>query len=166
MKRGHGRAGRSLLLASIVVLTGCATNLSTTFVRDQIAGIVYTENGAPLAGAEIRVNLLRRSVSDDFGRFRLRGITPGEHLLTVSAPGYESAHTTIRLENRTALVRVDLISHAGLADIAIAAIRQEDWHRAAEASVRMAAVDPHDPRTTLVESILRTRGVLSAKEEQ
>lgn len=148
--------GRGIIvtIAAVLVLGGCVTHRTTDFDRDQMVGVVYAENGTPVVGAEIRVDRLRRGTSDSFGRFRIEDIPAGERTLTVTAPGYETARTTLRVENRTQLVRVDLMSHEGLTDLAITAVEQHHWARAASILERMLAVDPRDERTELVRRIL------------
>lgn len=141
------------ILLAATIFPACTTSRSTGFSRDQIAGVVYAEDGTPVVGAEITVDRIRRGVSDAFGRFRIAGVPAGTRTVTVTAEGYESAYTTLPVENRTQLVRVDLVSYAGLAERAIAAIEEEHWDRVASILVRMEAVDPDDARTVLVRRI-------------
>lgn len=147
----------ALSAISLGATAGCATYRSTTFTRDHMVGVVYAENGAPVAGAEIRLNHLRKGISDSFGRFRIHRVPAGSHTITVTAAGYETAEKSLQLQNRTTLVRVDMVSLADLTDRAILAIEQERWDRAALLAERMARVDAEDRRTELVGRILAAR---------
>lgn len=145
-------------LIGLTALPGCTTNRSTTFSRDRMVGVVYAENGAPVVGAEILLDRVRSGVSDSFGRFRIPYVQAGKHTITVTAEGYETAEKTLHLENRTKLVRVDMVSLAGLTDLAIAAVEQEQWDEAAALASRMALVDADDPRTALMRQIVAAPG--------
>lgn len=160
MKRTPGQTVRGIVvtIAALLTLGGCVTYRTTDFNRDQMVGVVYAEDGTPVVGAEIRVDRLRRGTSDAFGRFRIDDIPAGERTLTITAPGYETARTVLRVENRTQLVRVDLMSHEALTDLAITAVEQHHWARAASVLERMIAIDPQDERTVLVQRILAGHG--------
>jgi len=74
----------------------------------EVAGIVRDDaTGAPLAGAQVAVpDLGTGTVADAGGRFRIVGLPPGVHGLTVTHLGYVSAETEIRA-GPGAVYRVD-----------------------------------------------------------
>jgi hypothetical protein len=158
MKRARTETAALLMvvLAGITmgITAGCATR-STDISSDQMIGVVYAEDGTPVAGAEIRVDRHRRAVSDTFGRFRVAGVPAGPREVSVTAEGYETAYREVRFENRAKLVRVDLVSYTALVDRILHALEERRWQEARRIARRMETVDPLDPRTLLVHRILQ-----------
>lgn len=154
---GSALRNATCLTVILSVLTwGCATR-STDISSDQMVGIVYAEDGRPVAGAEIRVDQYRRGISDAFGRFRVTGVPAGRRVVYVTAEGYESAQREFHFENRTQLVRVDLVGYAALVDRFLRALEDGHHRKAREIAGRIEAVDPRDPRTMLVRQVLQSR---------
>lgn len=153
---GFHRSVAALCLGTLALFAGaCTTSRSTDFRRDQMVGVVYGDDGYPVAGAEIRVGITRRAVSDSFGRFRVSSVPAGRHTVQVRAPGFETAREEIDFQNRTQLVRVDLVSLNALTDAAIRALERRHLDQARRIGRRMYAIDPEDIRTRLVLEILR-----------
>lgn len=68
--------------------------------RTSVTGVVVdSATGAPLAGATVRATGTPfATVARDDGRFELRGLRPGDHLLTVDFLGYGAALRLVTLE--------------------------------------------------------------------
>ncbi|MEN2768564.1 carboxypeptidase regulatory-like domain-containing protein [Ornithinibacillus xuwenensis] len=65
----------------------------------EITGTVQTEDGEPIAGATVRVENENISVqTNDQGRYSV-GVSTGEHVVSISAIGYETAEETVVVEN-------------------------------------------------------------------
>lgn len=96
----HGRAGvRSTLLglgmalAALAILVGAAAgqDRDDEAAFDLVGHVVDAETEAPLVGAWVGVEGSDwGSLTDDRGRFKIPGLTPGRLALTVEQLGYES----------------------------------------------------------------------------
>lgn len=75
-----------------------------------LAGTVYDENGAVVAGASVALSRRRQrqkqvAGTDDEGAFRMESLEPGEYTLSLSAPGFRTHKTRLTL-NPSETVRV------------------------------------------------------------
>jgi vitamin B12 transporter len=98
-------------LATVLVLIAAATRVSLAQVPGEIHGRVTSRtDGHGIAGA--RIDDTREDASattGDDGGFTLRGLTPGNHDLRVSAIGFQAARLDVTAENgRTATASIAL----------------------------------------------------------
>jgi outer membrane receptor for ferrienterochelin and colicins len=90
----------ALMLPAIVFLSGTLA-AQTRMVRGRVVG----ENGEPLAGANITVmGTLLGGATDYEGRFAIRGLKSGRHVLAATMIGYERAEREIFLNASDTLV--------------------------------------------------------------
>ena len=85
-----GMAGIAFLLAALVMVAGC--NLDSGEyegpVQGNVLGTVISQNGGPLAGAQVFVGDLI-ATTDELGRFRLEGVSPAKRIrLELEAEGF------------------------------------------------------------------------------
>lgn len=74
-----------------------------------VSGIVKGPAGVPVIGASVLIQELSLGVATDVsGRFTLRGIPSGTYQLSVSSIGYESATTSITLDNNMSILSLSL----------------------------------------------------------
>lgn len=74
-----------------------------------VEGRVLTADGAPLALASVEIaSLDRMTMTNDEGRFRLQGVTPGTHPLLVALMGYETRVVTVEVGSGAAPVEIRL----------------------------------------------------------
>jgi iron complex outermembrane receptor protein len=102
----------------------------------KIAGVITdAETGAPLVGANVQVSqTLLGSVTDVRGRFAIRQVPPGVHLLRVSYIGYHSEQARVRVRrDSTSQIQMALRPSAIPLDqvIVTGSRQQEDLQRAA-----------------------------------
>lgn len=90
---------RTSLLAAFACATLCVNRASAQKPGKNalLLGRVLSDSiEAPLAGAELAIPALKISVrTDSLGRYRLSGIKPGRHVVTVSQIGFEQLRTSI-----------------------------------------------------------------------
>jgi len=111
----------SLLWAVFLVLPGHAQDREAATVR----GVVVDTAGAPLPGANVRVQDTRTGVSTDgSGTYELSSVAPGERTIVASFVGYEETTRTVTLEpGETRTLDFTLTSGAvGLDDVVVTAL--------------------------------------------
>src|SRR5580765_2809234 len=82
--------------------------LSVHAQRMDISGIV-SFGKQPVAGASVSLQKSNHgTITDEYGKFRLQNISPGEYVLEVSSVGYVTVLKTIRVENSNLFVQVPL----------------------------------------------------------
>lgn len=126
----HGRFSTIGRLTALLALGGvilCAQDATT----GAISGTVVAPNGSPLAGAKVildggRGQIVR--VTDANGTFRASALIPGQYLLTVTAPGFETATklTATASINTLTPVRVTMTKAAGAVVEVVAAAQVLD----------------------------------------
>lgn len=78
----------------------------------EITGVVQSETGEPIPGATVRVENENISVqTNDQGRFSV-GVSTGEHVVSVSAIGYEPVQQTVLVENIGDVVELNVTLQA------------------------------------------------------
>lgn len=101
---------RSILL--LLALTGPAPMLSA---QTTIAGVVQdSATGGTIANADIRIPALnRQTTTDGQGRFEIRNIPPGQHVVQVRAIGYRARGESVETSGLgTTRVVIELTSEA------------------------------------------------------
>lgn len=126
----HGRFSTIGRLTALLALGGvilCAQDATT----GAISGTVVAPNGSPLAGAKVildggRGQIVR--VTDANGTFKASALIPGQYLLTVTAPGFETATklTASASINTLTPVRVTMTKAAGAVVEVVAAAQALD----------------------------------------
>jgi hypothetical protein len=86
-----------LLGASLVIFASHSAAMQKPARHASIVGRVLSDSAErPLIGATLAIPSLRLSVvTDSLGRFRLGGIEPGRHVVTVMQSGFTSLQTSI-----------------------------------------------------------------------
>lgn len=86
-----------------------------------IRGIVYDGNGhKPLEGVSLYIKATDNSaVTDAFGKFFLKGVTPGRYLVTISHLGFENIEEEIKVEDG---VTTDVIYNMNVAPVQMNAV--------------------------------------------
>lgn len=77
-----------------VALVAGAVGYAQDATTGAISGTVMGPNGAPVAGAKVVLDGGRGQVvrvTDANGAFKASALIPGQHSITVTAPGFESA---------------------------------------------------------------------------
>ncbi|RJS68045.1 PEGA domain-containing protein [Candidatus Bathyarchaeota archaeon] len=70
-----------------------------------ISGTVRDESGAPIRGANVEVKGFESTITDEAGRYVVKGLPIGEYEVTVSAKGYETAYRSVVVNiNQTTVV--------------------------------------------------------------
>ena len=85
---------------TVVVLAVTALS-STAGAQGEIAGrIVAVDSGQPpVRGVEVSIaRLLLSAVTDSSGRYRLRNVPPGEHLVTLRGIGFQPESSFVRVD--------------------------------------------------------------------
>lgn len=78
-------------------------------VPSTFSGIVRDESGAPLAGASVYVQKLKKTVvTDKDGEFTLKNVPDGEYEVTISYIGFEPYRTKVSVNNHEAWLNADL----------------------------------------------------------
>lgn len=62
-----------------------------------VRGVVRTDDGRPVKGAEVRLGDSARTLTGESGTFRFSGVPPGEHTLRVDYLGFETERRRIRV---------------------------------------------------------------------
>lgn len=94
------RAGFQLLLTGIAVLVQVA-GPRKILAQGEISGRVVTADSArrPVERAEAAIPRLQKAtVSDSLGRFRLRDLPPGLHVVVIRAIGFRAESATVALQ--------------------------------------------------------------------
>jgi hypothetical protein len=91
-------AGLVLAAAALVHAPALAQGGATVELR-----VIDKETGAPLAGAAVRLNGVRRAVSDTTGYALLAGLEPGRHELEVVMVGRRTDSLVVQLAARDVL---------------------------------------------------------------
>jgi iron complex outermembrane receptor protein len=131
----------------------------------KISGVVTdSETGEPLLGANVQVTqTLLGAITDVNGRFVVRQVPPGEHLLRISFIGYRSKLARIRVQSdSTSQLQVALRPTAIPFEqvIVTGSRQQEDLHRAANSVSVIASSDIRQRnRFRLDESLQSIAGV-------
>jgi len=102
-----------MVTAALILIGGLAAFVAQpawSQAPGQIDGTVVSTEGESLPGATVQLVALDRGTSTDAdGRFDLRGIPAGEHVLTVRFIGFETAEETVTVRGgETTDVTVDL----------------------------------------------------------
>ena len=93
--RRHALVG---LVATAALLPGLAGHASA---QGEIGGrVVASDSGRPIVqGAEVSIRRLGKSaLSDSSGRFRLKDVPPGQHLVLVRAIGFSAESSTVTID--------------------------------------------------------------------
>jgi hypothetical protein len=104
-----------------------------------IEGRVLTSAGAPLALASVEIAALDiATLTNDEGRFRLEGVTPGTHPVIVGLMGYETRVVTVEVGSGAAPLEVRLTPDPVMLErITVTANRFEARMRGVPFSVRV-----------------------------
>jgi protocatechuate 3,4-dioxygenase beta subunit len=140
-----------LVLAATGPTTSCRTQPVIDFRSTEVVGTVYDEAGRKVAGAVVRVGS-KRGVSDNLGRFRITGVSPGTRTVHAHAPGHEPWHSSVEVRSHATLLHLRLWSVEGLVDEAIMLIDRRAVTAAMEIAARLQACAPEDERTRLLNS--------------
>jgi iron complex outermembrane receptor protein len=99
-----------------------------SFAQITITGKVLDEKSNPVSGASIYVlNTQYAAVSDKDGRFHIRNLRKGEHVLNVSSIGYASVNRPVNLEDGTGEIQIVLYpSSRQLSDVVISTQKKEE----------------------------------------
>jgi len=107
------------LLALSLFLLGPASSAEAQ--TGTIQGQVVSQDGAPLAGAQVSVVGTGRGVATDVrGTFRITGIAPGSHMLQVRRLGFEPVETSIELAAGQTVSRTIQLTQGAIALEAVA----------------------------------------------
>jgi protocatechuate 3,4-dioxygenase beta subunit len=104
-----------------------------------VEGVVVDQAGKPIQGAQVTAMLhgvnSKRAVSDEHGRFRIRGLYPGEYYVDAATPTHASSAAHLQLEHG-AQVEVRLVLEpARIAGVVV----DQDGEPVFEATVRAIA---------------------------
>jgi TonB family protein len=108
--------GNTRLTTTLVIAFGAAFPAARGQTRARVAGVVVSEDGARVAGAQLRIGDTsnRPALSDDDGRFEFYVLgDPGSHKLLVRRIGFRPESLLVRLPRPdTALLQVKLVRTA------------------------------------------------------
>jgi len=127
-----------IAVAAIVAtaLTGASLNAQESATLS--GRVVAVTDGAPIAGATVRLPGMERGVlTDEEGRFLLAGLAPGRHQLVVRRIGFETIRRRVTLgagERRDLTLRLPA-SAVRTEDLVVTATRTEERMRDVAASV-------------------------------
>ena len=96
----------------VLIIAGLSfiLNISNLNAQNAIRGKITTEDGEPLAGANIVVaNTSLGAASDDKGAYKISGLKKGEYRLRVSFFGYETNEKKVNLNNRDLVVDFKMV---------------------------------------------------------
>jgi len=88
-----------VLVVAAALLPGLAGRASA---QGEIAGrVVVSDSGRPIVqGAEVSIRRLGKSaLSDSSGRFRLKDVPPGQHVVVMRAIGFRAESSTVTIES-------------------------------------------------------------------
>jgi hypothetical protein len=85
---------RPILVALLSVLALLAPGTASAQRAQAVVGTVRDTTGAPVAGALVRVGD-REATTSDRGTFRIEGLTPGRHLLTIRRIGFRPVRSRV-----------------------------------------------------------------------
>lgn len=110
----------------LLALSVCgAIPLAGQSAGGQVRGSVMTIEGLPIAEAEIRiVGTGQTALSDSAGRFAIRGLSQGDHVVQARRIGYKSAQFRATLESDTEVKEVRIVLERGtyqLPEVVVAA---------------------------------------------
>jgi len=126
------------LLFGCVFLLGCQTTsmLYNQAEIDSAAfnGVVITEEGLPLEGADIIIDDLMQTKSDINGRFLFNALIYGKHQICVSKVGYIESDFEFEyyfdIRNRTKFIKIKLLSINFLLEEALSFLRNKNYTEA------------------------------------
>ncbi len=77
------------LSASLLLTVSTIPSVAVAQERGEVAGqVTAAESGAPLSGAQVRINgTTRQTLTDASGRYRIAAVAPGSYTLNVSIIG-------------------------------------------------------------------------------
>lgn len=93
--------GRSAPSAFILVALLLLSSARASLAQGEISGRVLSPDSgrAPVQGAEASISKLgRRALSDSAGRFRLKDVPPGEHVVFLRAIGFRSESSVVVID--------------------------------------------------------------------
>jgi hypothetical protein len=99
--RGTVLRSHRLLVAAGLSLLAHAVPVRVTWAQGEVSGRVLTADSLPLpvAGAEASIPRLQLTVqSDSLGRFRLKDLPAGMHLIVVRAVGFRAESSSVSLQ--------------------------------------------------------------------
>ncbi len=134
----HRRDALALVLvaSSWFFLTQTAVGQTTA----DLAGVVRAADGAPVAGAEVRVLELRRSTrSDAEGAFRFAALPPGTYLVEASREGRGHGVERVTIGEAAAAVEIVLLPEVHAEEIVVTA--GADLHRRLELAQPTTVLD-------------------------
>ncbi|MBN1243787.1 MAG: carboxypeptidase regulatory-like domain-containing protein [Spirochaetales bacterium] len=160
--RGFSRI--SVLAASALFLVACASQGKPVAVDLGMFGMVYGRDGSPVGAARVAVDGAPATASDSSGRFFLRDVNDGFHVLEVTKDGYETWRGDFERRESSDVLYVKLVSAAWLIDEAERAASVLDWARALDSVNRALAIRADDPVAAFILGIIALRSPASADE--
>lgn len=110
--KGDGSESAASVSDSIAALAG-PSEAELAATAGVLQGVVHTAALEPIANATLlEPRLSLQAVTDASGAFSLPGLVTGEHLLTISAPGYVTRSVTVTMRNGTTLTVDVLLARA------------------------------------------------------
>jgi hypothetical protein len=88
-------------------LVGCST-YEPPFRRADLAGMVYSTDFLPVAGARVWVDGSPRTLTDRAGRFQIGGVAAGSHIVRVTHSEHLAVRLSFTFHDRTQLLHVSL----------------------------------------------------------
>lgn len=117
----------SKVLLTLTLLTVVPHLASAQNVGGTLSGVVQDATGGRVAGAVVAVvhaetSVTRSAASDEAGRYRLVGLTPGEYAFDVKVPGFAAHPQRLRIAaGQTVVLDIHLKIAAGHEEIQVAA---------------------------------------------
>jgi len=160
---------RGLLALLLLALGSCVSQREarvTSFRTAPLFGMVYDHDQRAVPGALVLVDGEEGPRSDINGRFVLRSLARGEHVIEVRKDGYEGMRAPIEFLSRTQALYLKVISLEQLLRKAEDELEARRFDEARELLERASAVNPVDPVLLYLSSLnYRERGEPGAAVE-
>lgn len=148
MKSSDRRPSTRLVLiatvATLALAAGCATPQPGAFERATLHGMVYSEQGNPVAWATVHLGA-DSAMTDIRGRFRIPEVARGPVELAVSADGFLPLSASALFANRSQVLYLQMRSRGAVATEIRAALESGRTDEARLAAARALTAFPEDP---------------------